>query len=270
MTLKNRPVNRENFEWAWHYARRKYCRTKKKRAARRAAAFLSHLLFFAAFLLLGYGVVCARSQDPAAGILSRIPLISELWRSFSAFLFKNAQTDPQKLIRMIAFLYGLPIAGAMTVTLLIWLLYHPLSPTLPKEEVRQARALWLLSRELRSFQGKQLTRSYLFYSLIFGILSAGALMMLFLYSHLDPGTGSLLSSSSERWGPLILALPGTTAAYFLLSLPLLPMLIPLNRSYVPEIFHRKVSAYYEEVRKGLNEPPSSPEEPSQKAFQEDP
>ena len=233
-----------DFPQKWKTALRRQYRARRRAVIRELVTTVSQLLFFAAFLVLGYGILYECSAGLFRGFLEVTPVLVRCWERFSAILFTGAGTQGLRLLRMLLFLYGVPFMASLTAAVMVGLVYHPLAPRLPEGETEQARQLWVVAQHVRAAGEKKRNGVFGFCALFFAIIMAGAVAFFYLYSI----KSSTPAQAQQGLWHVLLGAAGALAAYGLLNLPLRLLVLPLYAYRVPQSFYDEADAYYREVR----------------------
>ena len=193
MAIFPNPITPENFPAAWRCVRRKYKQARVKAAIRRVAKPVGEILFFPAFLMLAYGAAASFSTANIQAFLGKLPVVSPLWLQLKELLFGSASTVLDYIIRAAGFLYVVPFAAFLVVSLLIVLVYHPKGFSASGDLYQDAQALWTMTRYAQTDakrKGGDLPGTL---SLISGILFAVGALFIIFYWLLFPGGDSLLA-----------------------------------------------------------------------------
>ena len=254
------PIRDENFPEAWDYGCRKYRRARKVSLMRSLMIPVSQVLYFLCFLVLTYGVF----YDGFPGLqpfLRLLPGAGTFWEQCSAFLFDGFSGLDGQLLSLGIFLYGLPLAAALGLLVLIFLLYHPARPVLSQDPQLHAGNLLSVSQQIQQHtelrHGSFLSLFSLLYALI---LAAGTILFLILCRD-TPAAAELLRNGWAQAGLyLILAWVVLLGLYLLLNLPLKLVLELLCMTNISPAFSADVQAFYHaKNRKKEKDPEQAPD-----------
>ena len=241
------PVQKENFQQAWDYGCRKYCRAKKSRLIRNLTVPISQLLFFLCFLILTYGIFYDGFEGLFRPFLQKIPYTAELWEYYSAKVFAQGTSLTWQLIAMGNLLYGIPVLAALLLWLLCCLIYHPAKPVLSQDPDLHPGNLFSVSQQITHYNSLRHSSTLTFCSVFYAVILAGGCVGFLLFYKDIPQVARLLQ---EGWAQaslyFLLAWLILFALYHLLNLPLRLVLSILSFTGTARNFPLDAERYYSE------------------------
>lgn len=255
------PITPENFQSAWNYSCKKCRQAKKRTLVRKIAVPVSQLLFFLAFLLLTYGIAYDGFPGLIRSFLSKIPYTAEIWLPFSALLLDSAPGYEQQVIRMVLFLYGVPLAAALLLWLLSLLLYHPRKPVLSADPELHSSDLLSAARQAWQYRTPKHVSTVPFFSVFFAFILVGSCVAFMLYYKNDPTVFRYLQAGMAQASfYFVLSCLIVFVSYMILNLPLRLMVSLLYRCRVPERLLKDADCYHQQQLRAVS--PALKEEPN--------
>lgn len=243
------PITNESFPRAWRFVSRKYRWALKKKALKKYALPIGQLLFFPAFWIAALGTVCSYAPPTVKAIVSRVPVLTQIWQKVTEVLPSAAGSVTQQIISLCCLLYLIPLAAYCLVALVILLVYHPKTPSLSGSASKDAETLWTMSRhaQLNAWHRERDIAGSL--ALITGILAVAAICCGIFLVAIPAGIPVFAGVPlTENLHFFVLALI-LIFSYGLLNLPLSLLLRAFSRCHVSQELASTAEVYCRSVRR---------------------
>ena len=245
------PITKQNFQQAWDYGCRKNRQVRRRHLVRKLVIPVSQILFFLCFLIITYGVAYDGFPNLVRSFLTKIPYTAAFWQQFSSLLLDSAGSQTEQLVRLILFVYGVPLAGALIFYLPVMLFYHPRKPVLSSDPSLHSRDLYVLSQDTFEYRTPRYISSLPFFSLLFAMILIGGCVAFLLYYKHNPTVFSWLQAGMAQASLyFVLGCFIVFLLYLVLNLPLRMVVSLLYTCRVPKSFPEDAEKYrWAETRK---------------------
>jgi len=221
-----------------------------KHAIRKIALPIGQILFFPVFVILAAGAALSLTPPGVQRLLGSLPMLESLWKSVAETLFSSASSIVSYIVRAAAFLYLVPFAAFLLVSLVILLVYHPKAPQFTDDHRQNAETMWTLARHAQMnarLKEKDISGKL---AVLTGIIAAVGVVGIFVCWLVVPGYGDLLSglAITEHLKLFVLSLI-LIFSYGILNFPLTWVMKPVHSCHIPKRMVESAEVYCRSLRR---------------------
>lgn len=189
MAVLKVPITAANFEENWNAVDAQRRKAKKKYVTTRVAAFFSNMVFAAAILIAGNGLIHDHLTGSYCDFLEKVPCLLPLWEKASGMILKPDFSVFLQIAVPVLLVYLICFAVCGIFVLIVMGLYHPLRRGLPAGTAREnASQMLTMARDARRYSRKSGANGSMLWALIFMMLQFCVLALYFVIELKDIGT----------------------------------------------------------------------------------
>lgn len=229
------PITSENFQTAWKIVARKHRRSMKKALIRRFPVMLAQLFFGCVFLILAFGVIYESGAPGARSFLDQIPEAMNWCSRVAATILEGAPDGTEWIIRCAILLCLIPFLIAFAATVLIVLLYHPITPKQTGDLSEDSWRLWSMAKRAKEYSKKSGNDTAIVLSVLLGLFTV-------LFA---------LGEKQEAVSPMQAVLYGIAViiGYNVVNLPLRLLLTAMHFCYVPKAMLEETEHFHAQFKR---------------------
>lgn len=238
------PITTENFTQQWEIVASRRRTAMRRAVVRRAVDVPVQIIYFAAFLILSFGIFYEMGGTLIRDYLDQVPQAGALWNRIAAAVFRGAEGENQRILRSFMLLYLPPIGAALLIWLLVRLLYHPKTPKRTGDEKQDAWQLRVMAVHVKTYAAREEGRSENFFSMFVGVTMAALALGLMIFANNIPELRDQVQAEAVNANVRLLAYGiALFVCYRILFLPLKWFLRLLHRTRVPESMVQETERY---------------------------